>query len=85
MSPASMFGSHHALLALAEEGEGGKVPFHHATLPLDASTASLRELYAAQVATASAASTEESAMSTDDVARCRDNFGTDRACGSPMW
>lgn len=78
MSPAHMFGSHQALMTLTEEGSSsgvGKIPFHHATLPLDASTASLRELYAAAAQLATPAPTETSATFNEDSARTGDTLG----------
>ena len=55
MTAASMFGSRCPLVSLCEGGIESRenssinLNFHRATLPLDASTASLRELYAAEL------------------------------------
>ena len=89
MSPAALFGSRYAMMSLVEDGEGGQVAFHHATLPLDASTASLRELYNATQANAAAVASDaqdydgyehghmDATTSVDDhVHCCADNFGT---------
>ena len=82
MSPAHMFGSHQALMALTEEGSSalGNIPFHHATLPLDASTASLRELYAAAAQLATPVPAETSATFNEGSIRTGDTLGINWFC-----